>query len=62
MEFKGYTLKQAAEQIIFQILPKDSGGIIAVDKDYNFELLFNTPSMLRGIANSEGMFDIKIWK
>ena len=62
MEFKGYTVKQAAEELIFQILPKDSGGIIAVDKDYNFELLFNTSSMLRGVANSEGVFDIKIWK
>jgi len=62
MEFKGYTLKQAAEEIIFQILPKDSGGIIAVDKDYNFELLFNTSSMLRGVANSDGLFEIEIWK
>lgn len=62
MEFKGYTLKQAAEKLIYQILPKDSGGIIVVDKDYNFELLFNTSSMLRGVANSDGVFDIKIWK
>ncbi|MEJ2105483.1 MAG: isoaspartyl peptidase/L-asparaginase, partial [Ignavibacteriaceae bacterium] len=62
MEFKGYNLKQAAEKVIFQILPKDSGGIIAVDKDYNYQLLFNTSSMLRGVANSDGMFDVKIWK
>jgi len=62
MEFKGYTLKQAAEEVIFQILPKDSGGIIAIDKDYNYQLLFNTSSMLRGVANSDGMFDVKIWK
>jgi beta-aspartyl-peptidase (threonine type) len=62
MEFKGYTLKQAVEDIIFQILPKDSGGIIAVDKNYNFELLFNTSSMLRGVANSDGVFDVEIWK
>jgi isoaspartyl peptidase/L-asparaginase-like protein (Ntn-hydrolase superfamily) len=62
MEFKGFTLKQAAEKIIYQILPIDSGGIIAVDKDYNFELLFNTSSMLRGVANSDGLFEIEIWK
>jgi beta-aspartyl-peptidase (threonine type) len=62
MEFKGYTLKQAAEELIFQTLPKDSGGIIAVDKNYNYELLFNTTSMLRGVANSEGVFDVEIWK
>lgn len=62
MEFKGYTLKKAAEEMIFQILPKDSGGVIAVDKDYNFELIFNTSSMLRGVANSDGLFDVEIWK
>jgi beta-aspartyl-peptidase (threonine type) len=62
IEFKGYTLKQAAEELIFKILPKDSGGIIAVDKEYNYELLFNTSSMLRGVANSDGVFEVNIWK
>lgn len=62
MEFKGYTLKQAAEELIFRTLPKDSGGIIAVDKNYNYELLFNTSSMLRGVANSDGVIDVEIWK
>jgi len=62
MEFKGYTLKQAAEEIIFKILPKDSGGIIAVDKNYNFLFSFNTSSMLRGVATSDGLFEVKIWK
>jgi beta-aspartyl-peptidase (threonine type) len=62
MEFKGYTLKQAAEEIIFKILPKDSGGIIAVDKNYNYEFSFNTSSMMRGVATSDGLFEVKIWK
>ena len=62
MEFKGYSLKQAAEEVVFNILPKGSGGIIAVDKNGNYELVFNTPSMLRGVANSDGVFEMKIWK
>jgi beta-aspartyl-peptidase (threonine type) len=62
MEFKGYSLKQAADEIIFKILPEGSGGIIAVDKNYNYELTYNTLSMLRGIATSEGLFEVKIWK
>ena len=62
MEFKGYSLKQAAEEVVFNILPKGSGGIIAVDKNGNYELVFNTPSMLRGVANSDGVFEVKIWK
>ena len=62
MKYKNYTLKQAADEVIFKMLPKDSGGIIAVDKDGNYQLLFNTASMLRGVANSDGLFEIKIWK
>lgn len=62
MEFKNYTLQQACDEIIFNILPENSGGIIAVDKDYNYEFPFNTSSMMRGVATSDGIFEIKIWK
>jgi beta-aspartyl-peptidase (threonine type) len=62
MEFKGYSLKQAADEIIFKILPEGSGGIIAVDKNYNYEFAYNTLSMMRGIATSDGLFEVKIWK
>jgi beta-aspartyl-peptidase (threonine type) len=62
MELKGYTLKQAAEEVIFNILPEGSGGIIAVDKNYNYEFAYNTLSMMRGIATSDGLFEVKIWK
>ena len=62
MEFKGYPLKKAAEEVVFNILPKGSGGIIAVDKNGNYALVFNTPSMLRGVANSDGVFEVNIWK
>jgi beta-aspartyl-peptidase (threonine type) len=62
MKYKNYSLQKAAEEMIINILPKDSGGIIAVDKDGNYVLVFNTSSMLRGVANSEGVFEVKIWK
>ena len=62
MEFKGYTLKQATDEVIFEVLPEGSGGIIAVDKDYNYVLPFNTSSMMRGVATSDGVFEVKIWK
>ncbi len=62
MEFKSYSLKQATEEVIFNILPEGSGGIIAVDKNYNFEFPFNTSSMMRGVATSDGVFEVKIWK
>jgi len=62
MEFKGYSLKQAAEEVIFNILPNGSGGIIVVDKNYNYNFAFNTKSMMRGVATSNGVFEVKIWK
>jgi beta-aspartyl-peptidase (threonine type) len=62
MEFKGMTLKQAADEVIFKMLDKDIGGIIAVDKNGNYSLPYNTFGMLRGVANSTGIFEVKIWE
>ena len=62
MEYKGYTLKQACDEMIFKRLPEESGGIIAIDKDGNYEMLFNTVSMMRAVANSSGEFKVEIWK
>ena len=62
MKFKGLSLKEAADEMIFNVLPEGSGGIIAIDKDGNYALIFNTASMLRGVANSDGVFEVKIWQ
>lgn len=62
MEYKGYTLKQACYEMIYNRLPEGSGGIIAIDKDGNFEMPFNTDSMFRAVANSKGEFKVEIWK
>ena len=62
MEFKGMNLKEAADEVVFKILKKDDGGIIAVDKDGNFAAPFSTLGMYRGAANSDGLFEVKIWE
>ena len=62
MEYKDYSLEEASDEMIFNKLAKDAGGIIAVDKNYNYAFKYNTSSMLRGVANSEGIFEVKIWK
>ena len=62
MEYKGYTLKQACDEMIYNRLPKESGGIIAIDRDGNYEMPFNTSSMMRAVANSNGEFKVEIWK
>lgn len=62
MEFKGYSLKQACEEVMYKVLPEGAGGIIAVDKDGNYEMIFTTSAMFRAVANSDGVFKTEIWK
>ncbi len=62
MEMKNMTLQQAAEEMINKRLEKGTGGLIAVDKDGNIVMIYNTGSMLRAAADSEGKFEIKIWE
>ncbi|MFN3872962.1 MAG: isoaspartyl peptidase/L-asparaginase family protein [Ignavibacterium sp.] len=62
IELKGYSLKQACEEVMYKTLPEGAGGIIAVDKDGNYEMIFTTPAMFRAVANSEGVFQTAIWK
>lgn len=62
MELKGYTLKQACEEVMYKVLPEGAGGIIAVDRDGNYEMIFTTTAMFRAVANSDGVFQTAIWK
>lgn len=63
MKYKGYTLQQAADTVIMKKLKGQGadGGIIAVDKDGNFTMTFNTPGMYRGYINSYGEMEILIY-
>jgi L-asparaginase / beta-aspartyl-peptidase len=62
MEYRDMTLEEASRIMIQERLPKESGGIIAVDKEGNYVTEFNTHSMFRGIADSKGKFEINIWR
>jgi L-asparaginase / beta-aspartyl-peptidase len=62
MEFKGLSLKEAADEIIFNRLEKGDGGIVAVDKDGNYYMPFNTIGMYRAAASSSGVKEVKIWE
>ncbi len=50
MEFGGMTLDQSASKVVNEILVKagGSGGIVALDKDGNISMPFNTSGMYRG--------------
>ncbi|PVW15261.1 isoaspartyl peptidase/L-asparaginase family protein [Marixanthomonas spongiae] len=60
MEYKGVTLQEAAEEVIQEKLPNlgGDGGIVAIDKDGNVSMEFNTAGMYRATMNAEG--DLKI--
>lgn len=50
MEYQNKSLKEAADEEIFKKLTKlgGAGGVIAIDKDGNIAMPFNTPGMFRG--------------
>jgi beta-aspartyl-peptidase (threonine type) len=62
MEFKGMTVEQAATEMIDKRLQPNDGGLIAVDRDGNYAMPFNSSGMFRGVANSSGTFEVMIWK
>lgn len=62
MEYKKLSLQEACDEMVFNRLEEGTGGVIALDKDGNFYMPFNTPSMFRGVATSEGVFETAIWK
>ena len=62
MMYKDYSLRDATEEMIYKNITQGDGGLIAVDKDGNYVVVYNTNAMFRGAANSEGKFEIKIWE
>lgn len=63
MEYLKMPLDQAANLLIMgKIKGKNGdGGLIAVDKDGNVAMPFNTKGMCRGVAKSSGEHDVEIY-
>ena len=61
MAYGGQTLKQAAAAVIHEVLQKDDGGLIAVDRDGLIATPFNSTGMYRGMADSRGRFEVAIF-
>ena len=57
MEYKGLTVEQAADELVFKILAKGDGGVIAVSRTGQIAMPFNTAGMARGCADSTGRFE-----
>lgn len=65
MEYKGFSLERASNEVIFNKIDPmggSGGGIIAVDKDGNISMVFNTGLMHRAWAKSTGEYGVGILK
>ncbi|MCD2258471.1 isoaspartyl peptidase/L-asparaginase family protein [Psychroserpens luteolus] len=64
MQYKGLSLKEAAQEVIQNKVPElgGDGGIVAVDKNGNMVAEFNTAGMYRATMNDKGELVIGIYK
>ncbi len=63
MRYKGSSVKESAESALHNA--KDlggTGGLIALDKEGNFAMPFNTSGMYRGKVGSDGKVSVEIYK
>lgn len=65
MDYKGFSLEKAANEVIFNKIDPmggSGGGIIAVDKNGNISMAFNTGLMHRAWAKSTGEYGVGVLK
>jgi beta-aspartyl-peptidase (threonine type) len=64
MEFAGFSLKEATHEVVQNRLRKigGDGGLIAIDKNGNISLEFNTEGMYRASKDAEGKVEIAIYR
>lgn len=64
MEYKGSSLQEAAKKVIQEKVPAlgGDGGIVAIDKNGNVTMEFNTAGMYRAHMDAEGKLTVGIYK
>jgi L-asparaginase / beta-aspartyl-peptidase len=64
MEYKNLSLHNACNEVVNEKLKAigGEGGLIAIDKDGNIELCFNSEGMYRAHAKSDGVIKVEIYK
>jgi beta-aspartyl-peptidase (threonine type) len=60
--YKQLSLDEAGREIVGHILPPDSGGLIAIDREGRISMQLNTPGMSRAMTDSTGRVIIKLGK
>lgn len=63
MEMKGLTLQQAMDETVMHKLKNmdGEGGMIGVDTEGNFAMIFNSAGMYRGVKNNKGVDEVSIY-
>jgi len=64
MEYKGLSLKEACDIVVYQKLVKigGEGGLVAIDAKGNIEMPFNSEGMYRAMRKSGGEIYLSIYK
>lgn len=64
MEYKGLSLKEACDIVVYQKLVKigGEGGLVAIDANGNIEMPFNSEGMYRAMRKSGGEIYLGIYK
>lgn len=64
MKYKAMSVEAAAGEVInhkLKVIPGAEGGVIALDRNGNFAMPFNTEGMYRGWVGSDGAPHVAIW-
>lgn len=62
IQFGGETLAQAADAVVMHTLAPGDGGVIAVDAAGHLAAVYSSEGMYRGLADSSGRFDVRIFE
>jgi L-asparaginase / beta-aspartyl-peptidase len=63
MEYRGMSLKEAAQTALDKVAKLGgTGGLIAIDREGNVTLPFNTAGMYRGYVDPNGKFVVEIYR
>jgi beta-aspartyl-peptidase (threonine type) len=64
MEYKGLAIKEAADEVVMKKLVQrgGEGGVIALDKNGNIAMPFNSEGMYRGYIKADGKSEVLIYK
>lgn len=63
MKYRGMSVGDAANEVIHRKLPAEGeGGVIALDRNGNFAMTFNSEGMYRGWIGADGVPHVSIYK